>query len=118
MKVIIAVSRNIISYDEVCIAVQKADLPITEVLCWITPDVVTLGEKWAIENGIPLRRYEAERVKYGDKAGRLRATKMAREADALIAVWDGKTRSVRYLMNAALDHQTNVHLHLVEGEHL
>lgn len=116
MKVIIAVSRDIISYEEVCKAVSKTNLPISTVITWVTPNVVTLGERWAVENGVPVLKFEAERQKFGKRAGFLRASYMAQEADALIAVWNGKSRGVRYLINAALDYQTNVYTHLVQGE--
>lgn len=116
MKVILAVSRDIISYDQVCKAISDSGINITEVLYLVVPGVSTMPERWAAENNIPCRRYQSEKEKFGHRAGLLIATKICQEADALIAVWDGKSRGVRYLMNAALDNQTVVYTHIVTGE--
>lgn len=116
MKVIIAVSRDIISYEEVCKAVLNSGVTITELLYLVVPGVTTLPERWAAENNVPVKAFEAEKAKFGHRAGPILATKICQEADALIVVWDGKSKSVRYLMNAALDNQTVVYTHIVTGE--
>lgn len=116
MKVIIAVSRDIISYEEVCKAVLNSGVTITELLYLVVPGVVTLPERWAAENNVPVKAFEAEKEKFRHRAGPILATKICQEADALIVVWDGKSKSVRYLMNAALDNQTVVYTYIVTGD--
>lgn len=59
-----------------------------------------LGERWAAENAIPVRRFPAEWQKYGYSAGPRRNEAMSLYADALLLLWDGRSRgSANMLMN-------------------
>lgn len=114
MKVIIAGSRiisNSLIIDE---AIEKADFQITEVVSGCARGVDTLGELWAIANGIPVRRFPADWTKYGKSAGFIRNQEMANYADALIAVWDGKSRGTADMINRAKKHGLEIYVYLVK----
>ncbi|MFD1444284.1 hypothetical protein [Thermoactinomyces vulgaris] len=51
--------------------------------------------------GHKIARYPAEWKKYGKKAGPLRNAKMAENADALVAFWDGKSRGTKDMIETA-----------------
>ena len=61
----------------------------------------TLGERYARERGFQLRRFPADWDKYGKKAGMLRNYRMADNADALIAFWDGTSRGTANMIDIA-----------------
>ena len=51
-----------------------------------------LARWWARENGVVERAFPAQWAELGKAAGPLRNSAMVREADALIAIWNGKSR--------------------------
>lgn len=61
----------------------------------------TLGEQYARERGFQLRRFPADWDKDGKKAGMLRNYRMADNADALIAFWDGASRGTANMIDIA-----------------
>lgn len=89
MRVIIAGSREITSYNFVCEAIKESGFHITEVVSGTARGVDQLGERWARENGIPIIYFPADWQKYGKKAGYLRNLDMGHYGDALIACWNG-----------------------------
>lgn len=101
MKVIIAGSRSITDYSVVAEAVEKSGFEITEVVSGCAGGVDRLGEKWAKNHKIPIKKFPAQWSKYGKSAGYVRNGAMARYADALIAVWDGVSRGTKHMMDLA-----------------
>jgi hypothetical protein len=102
MKVIIAGSRGFTDYNFLCECVLRTPIKITEVVsgrCKNSPDM--LGERWAKENGVPIAPFPALWDKYGKAAGFIRNREMALYADALIAVWDNKSRGTRHMIETA-----------------
>ena len=61
--------------------------------------VDTLGEEWAKENNIPVDYFPANWETHGRAAGQIRNKKMAARADALLLIWDGKSRGSRSMLN-------------------
>lgn len=95
MKVIIAGSRTITSYEDVKAAINKSGFAITEVVSGAAEGVDKFGEQWAKENGIPIASFpitQAQWVSMGKSAGYFRNMTMAQYADALILVWGGQSR--------------------------
>jgi len=101
MKVIIAGSRIILDYSVVKQAINKSALKISEVVSGTANGVDTLGEQWAIENDIPIKKFPADWKQYGKSAGYIRNSEMAEYADALIAIWDGKSKGTSHMINLA-----------------
>lgn len=101
MKVIIAGSRDIVSIHYINLAIQKSGFDITEVVSGGARGVDQLGERWAKENQIPVRRFLPDWKKYGKKAGILRNKEMADYGEALIACWDKKSSGTKNMIETA-----------------
>ena len=86
MKVIIAGSRDITDYSLVKEAIKEANLEITEVVSGCARGVDSLGEYWAQENNIPVKRFPADWEGLGRAAGVIRNGQMAEYGEALIAI--------------------------------
>lgn len=60
-----------------------------------------LGERYARERGFQIRRFPADWLNDEKKAGPIRNAKMADNADALIAFWDGQSRGTKNMIETA-----------------
>jgi len=60
------------------------------------------GNKFGHDYGIPVNTFKAEWEKYGNRAGPIRNNKMAVYADALVLIWDGKSKGSRHMKEAML----------------
>lgn len=98
MRVIIAGSRNVTDYQTVVDAIGESGFPIALVLSGSAYGVDQLGERWAKENGKVLVAYPAQWSDYGKRAGPIRNQIMAQNADALIAIWDGKSSGTSHMI--------------------
>lgn len=104
MKTIIAGSRDITDYLEVKKAVLKSDFIITEVVSGGARGVDKLGERFAELYDLPVKVFPctpADWKKFGNKAGILRNIQMGDYADALIAIWDGKSPGTKQMIDYA-----------------
>jgi len=72
----------------------------------------TLGEEWAVMCGIPIEKYPADWNAHGKSAGYKRNTVMAEHAEALIALWDGKSRGTAHMIEIAKRHGLRVHVEM------
>lgn len=75
------------------------------------------GEVYADFYDVPLKVFEAEWEKYGNRAGPIRNSKMAVYADALVLIWDGKSKGSRHMKEAMLALNKPVYEIIVEPEH-
>src|ERR1019366_1779683 len=95
MKIIVAGSRNIRDIAEVNQAIADAPFKITELVHGGCSGVDELAAIWAEAHNVPSTVFRADWDVFGKAAGPIRNRDMARYADALIAVWDGKSRGTR-----------------------
>ncbi len=58
--------------------------------------------------------YPAAWDTYGLKAGYIRNEEMADNADALIAIWDGKSRGTKHMIDIATRKGLRVYIHEVK----
>lgn len=103
MKTIIAGSRTITNQklvDSVITAAQK-HFQIQEVVSGTARGVDLCGETFATQNNIPIKRFPADWNKHGRAAGPIRNEQMAQYADALILIWDGKSRGAASMLRLA-----------------
>lgn len=113
MRVIIAGSRTISDPSVVAKAVAESGFHITQVLSGCAPGVDLLGEDWAASQGIPVERHPAQWDQYGWKrAGKIRNQRMAEAAEALIAIWDGKSTGTMDMIDRASGLGLLVYIHL------
>lgn len=88
-KVIIAGSRTVEDYSELLTAISRAPFKIDEVVSGTAKGADQLGERWAKEQGLPIKRFKPDFHIWGQSAGYYRNMEMAAYAQALILVWDG-----------------------------
>src|SRR5579871_1254241 len=101
MKTIIAGSR-VISHNPILEeAVKESGFKITEVVSGCAAGVDWMGELWAIGNKVPIKRFRANWKQEGRAAGPIRNRKMAEYADQLIAIWDGRSRGTKNMIDEA-----------------
>lgn len=96
MKVIIAGSRTITNgttHISNFFSTNELPLPIVEeIVSGCARGIDKCGELFAYNHRIKIKRFPANWKKYGKGAGSIRNAEMAEYADALIAIWDGKSR--------------------------
>lgn len=103
-RVIVAGSRNITSLAAIEDALQGSTFTarLTEIVSGGARGVDKLGEHWARSRGVPLRVFPADWGRHPRLAGRLRNTEMAEYADALVAIWDGRSTGTKHMIEAML----------------
>lgn len=101
MKTIIAGSRDITDYKLLEKAIKDSGFKITEVFSGLARGVDRLGEIYAKKNNLQVVPFLANWTGLGKKAGILRNIKMAEQADALIALWDGESRGTAHMISEA-----------------
>ena len=104
-RVIVAGSRDFDDYDllrEKCDALlaRKTDKNII-IVSGTARGADQLGERYARERGYQIERYPADWNNDGKAAGPIRNAKMADNADALIAFWDGESRGTQNMIDEA-----------------
>jgi len=83
---------------------------ITGVLCGMAKGADTHGKAWANANKIPVSKWPANWDAYGNAAGPIRNQQMVDRADALIAVWDGKSSGTADVIAKAKAKGLRVHV--------
>ena len=110
MKTIIAGSRNITDYLILQSFIKEYNIIITEVISGGARGVDKLGERWANENNIPIKRFIPDWDKFGKKAGMLRNTDMAIYGEQLVTLWDGKSNGTKNMIGTAKNKGLIVHI--------
>lgn len=120
MVTIIAGSREFSKQDDLmlidaaCGIAFYEGITISKVLSGCAPGIDTLAIQYAEEAGYPVDRYPADWKIHGMKAGYLRNERMAKDAEALIAIWDGKSKGTKHMIDIATRKGLKVYVHLVE----
>ena len=114
MKTIIAGSRDIVDSALLTEAIIASGFNITEVVSGMAQGVDQMGQTWAAEQGIPIKHFPADWKLYGRGAGPVRNREMADYADALIALWDGKSKGTQHMIKAARERSLKIYIHGTE----
>ena len=101
MKVIISGSRSITDQSIVEKAIKESNFSISEVFCGCAKGVDSCGRVYAEKHKIPIKEFEPNRSKFGTAAVIMNNVAMAVHADALIAVWDGRSVGTRQMIEEA-----------------
>lgn len=108
MRVIIAGTRKGINEEGVIKVIENSPFKITEVVCGEASGVDTYGKNWALRNNIPVKSFPADWDKHNKAAGPIRNGEMAKYADVLVAVWDGKSRGTKNMIDQAIKHGLHI----------
>lgn len=104
MRVIVAGSRGISSLKLVGEAIKESGFEITTLLSGMARGVDLTACAWADMNGVPIERHYANWVRDGEfdrQAGFSRNWRMAGCAEALVAIWDGRSPGTKHMIDAA-----------------
>lgn len=107
MKTIIAGTRDA-TLSETRVAIILCPWEITSVVSGLARGPDTHGVEYAKKNRLPVHTFPADWKKFGITAGYIRNRQMAQNAEALIAVWDGKSKGTKHMIAAASSH--GIHL--------
>jgi hypothetical protein len=118
MKVIIAGSRDIRSYSTVYSAFTESGFATTctEIVSGGAKGVDAVGEEIAESSDIPVRIFPADWNAHGRAAGPIRNAEMAAYADALVAVWDGKSRGTKDMIQKAFREDLYIFVRKTNGQ--
>ena len=104
MKLIIAGSRTLNpSVKDIGEQVSKFNIGITEVVSGGADGVDSCGEEYALAADQPLKIFKADWNKHGKAAGPIRNKQMAEYADALLLIWDGKSKGSANMKKNMID---------------
>ena len=105
-RVIIAGSRGFTAFADLCaycdkVLARKAQEGQIVVLSGHCRGVDLMGEAYAKTKGYTVEVHPADWQRYGLAAGPKRNKEMAAAAHALIAIWDGKSRGTKNMIDEA-----------------
>lgn len=103
MKLIIAGSRDINDYNVVKKALVdsgywKEHGKSLEIVCGMAKGVDYQGLTFALKNSLIVHKFPADWDKYGKAAGYIRNKEMGDFADELLAIWNGKSRGTKSMI--------------------
>lgn len=117
MKLIIAGGRDAKEFD-VLSAVQECVIngpfnphEALELVCGGARGADTEGEKWAQRNGIEVKYFIPDWLNKGKAAGHIRNREMGDYATHLLAVWDGKSKGTKGMIDYATKKGLVVYVH-------
>jgi len=92
------------------------DRLVTEVVSGCAPGVDQIGIDWAVNEWLPWKEFPADWEKHGKAAGIIRNKEMGDYADALVAVWDGKSRGTAHMIEYMQSLGKPVFIRIVDGD--
>lgn len=113
-KVIVAGSRTIANRGLIAKAMSDSGFRIDEVVCGRARGVDTEAAFIAKMRDIPVKEFPADWDLYGKRAGYIRNAQMADYADALILIWDGKSRGSANMLKQAREKGLKIYEKIVE----
>jgi hypothetical protein len=121
MKVIITGSRGITDFSLVETAMRRSGLEgkITQVALRGTSGIARLGEQYADQHDIPLRRFDPiwnPRGRRDNRAALTRDEDLAQYADAAVSVWDRKSEENHHLLRTMVGLGKETHVYDQSGD--
>ena len=113
MKTIVAGSRAGPKYSDLIEAIKNCGWLPTAIVSGTAKGADELGERWALENNVAVEKYPPDWEKYGKAAGPIRNKLMAENAEALIALWDGKSRGTQSMIVNAKRVGLRIYVHTI-----
>ena len=112
-RVIIAGGRDFQDYPLLC---QTMDRLLTNIhdeiviVCGKARGADSLGEQYAKDRGYTIHSFPADWKKYGRSAGFVRNKEMVKNADALVAFWDGQSHGTKHMIELAYQQEIKVRI--------
>lgn len=125
MKLIIAGTRTITGWEKVLYALDRSPWRLSDIDTIITggaKGIDTYAEWVAKQLEIPTLTYDPTdpnsetqylREEYGKSAYAMRNEEMAKEGDALLAIWDGESRGTEIMINKAIEESIDFYVTVV-----
>lgn len=105
MRIIIAGSRDYNNYEEAAKLIDEfikdIDTNNPVIISGGAKGADKIGEEYAARNDLDCVVYKANWGKYGKQAGVIRNGEMAKNADCLLAFWNGESRGTYNMINTA-----------------
>ena len=105
MRIIIAGSREYNNYEEAAKLIDKFIKDVNSsnvvIVSGGAKGADKIGEEYAARNDLDCVVYKANWGKYGKQAGIIRNGEMAKNADCLLAFWEGESRGTYNMVNTA-----------------
>ena len=102
MKIVVGGCRGFNDYESFCISMNKLMLKYppddTVIISGHCSGVDMMGERFAAEKSYKIMIFEADWKRYGRAAGPIRNKLMVKNADMVIAFWDGHSRGTKSLI--------------------
>lgn len=109
MRVIITGSRSIDDPTVLEKAIADFVMPIGTVITGGDKGIEALARDWAKKNNVSVELYRANFRYLGDAAQRSQSEMMIRVSEGLIAIWDGKPKRIKRLLEMARDNGLRVY---------
>ena len=114
MRTIIAGSRSCTNRQHLLAALEMCGWVPTVVISGTALGPDRFGEDWAEESNVPCERFPADWDRYGKSAGYRRNEQMADSAEALIALWDARSRGTMHMIDIAKRKGLRIYVHVVD----
>jgi len=127
MKVVISGSRDITEPEIIDWAIEDSGFQVTEVISGGAKGVDILAMLWAERNSVPVDVFEPDWTnlthpdalikthswgqKYDARAGLRRNELMAVAAEALIAIWDGRSSGTKHMIKMAKKRELPIYVY-------
>lgn len=111
-KVIVAGSRDFTNYELLKMKLDSLLKNKYEVIIvsGAARGADQLGERYEKEKGFKISSHPANWDAFGKSAGYIRNEEMAKEADALVAFWDGVSKGTKHMIDLAHKHGIQVRI--------
>jgi hypothetical protein len=102
-RVIVAGSRDFNNYEFLKTTLDNLLINYNDaiIVCGMARGADALGDKYAQEKGYKVAYYPADWDLYDKKAGYIRNEIMAKNADACVVFWDGKSKGSKHMIDLA-----------------
>ncbi len=111
LKIIVAGSRDFDNYDllkqKLDFYCQRYSSDDIEIVSGAARGADRLGEKYAQDSQLSLKKFLADWDKHGKSAGYRRNEQMAEYANAAVVFWDGKSKGSQHMINLAKEQRLN-----------
>ena len=102
MRVAVIGSREIPDFVDVDYLIQRIPLNCTEIISGGAAGIDSLARQAANRLGLPIREYLPEYGRLGKRAPLARDELIVKNADLVIAIWDGKSRGTAYTLDVCV----------------